>query len=109
MAKSGENIKLTLTKPIQAHGSSISTLEFRPPTGEDILDIGSPPFQIDEKRRTHIDLAVTGEYIVRLAAIPASSVKLLSPADLMGAFGVVAGFFGGSEKTRKNSSEGTGS
>ena len=65
--------------------------------------------EVFERESGGIDLAVTGEYIVRLAAIPASSVKLLSPADLMGAFGVVAGFFGGSEKTRKNSSEGTGS
>lgn len=107
MTKAGEKIKLSLSKPIPAHGETVSTLEFRYPSGDDILAIGSPPFSIDDKKRTHIDLAVTGEYIVRLADIPASSVKLMTPADLMGAFGVVAGFFGASETTRKKSSDTT--
>lgn len=105
--KNTDKIKLPLTKPIQAHGEEVSTLEFRSPSGEDVLEIGAPPFSVGKNERTYIDLAVTGEYIVRLAAIPVSSVKQLSPADLMAAFGVVAGFFGATGKTRKKSSEAT--
>jgi hypothetical protein len=105
--KAGEKTKLTLSKPITAHGQTISHLEFRAPSGEDILEIGAPPFIIDKKERTHIDFAVTGDYIVRLAEIPPSSVKLMAPIDLMAAFGVVAGFFGASETTRKKSSDTT--
>jgi hypothetical protein len=33
-----------------------------------------------------------------------SSVKLMQPADIMGAFGIIAGFFGDSETIRKKSS-----
>lgn len=107
MTKPGDKIKLSLTTPIKAHNETVSMLEFRAPSGEDILEIGSPPFSIDEKKRTHIDLAVTGEYIVRLAGIPPSSVKQMSGADLMAAFGVCAGFFGASETSRKKSSDTT--
>lgn len=104
---SSDKIKLPLTKPIEAHGDTVSQLEFRAPTGEDILEIGSPPFSVDDKKRTYFDLAVTGEYVVRLAGIPLSSVKQMSPADLMGAFGVVAGFFGALEMIPTNSSKDT--
>lgn len=102
-----EKVQLALTKPIQAHGEQIAVLEFRPPTGEDLLEVGAPPFIIDKKERTHIDLTVTGEYIERLCDIPRSSVKLMSPADMIAAFGVVAGFFGDTETIRKKSSDDT--
>lgn len=107
MSKSGEKNTLALTKPIKAHGEDVTQLVFRAPSGEDILKVGSPPFLVDDKRRTHIDLVTTAEYVELLADIPASSVKQMSPADLMSAFGMVAGFFGASETIRKKSSDTT--
>lgn len=102
-----DKVTIPLSKPIKAHGEDLSQLELRAPTGEDVLEIGAPPFTVDTKNRTNIDMAVTGEYIVRLAGIPLSSVRQMTPQDLMVAFGVVAGFFGDTAKTRKKSSADT--
>ena len=89
--------KLPLSKPIKAHDQEISELTFRDLTGEDLIEVGAAPFIIDDRSRTHIDFAATAAYIVRLAGIPTSSVKQMAPADMMKAFGVIAGFFGGTE------------
>jgi hypothetical protein len=35
-----EKNKLTLSKPIKAHGEDVTSLTFRPPTGEDLIEIG---------------------------------------------------------------------
>jgi hypothetical protein len=100
-----DKFTLPLSKPITAHGEEVTKLEFKAPSGEDLLEVGAPPFILDDKGRTHIDLVATGDYIVRLAGVPLSSVKMMAPPDFMGAFRVVAGFFGGSETTRKKSSD----
>lgn len=89
-----EKIKLTLSRPIKAHGADdVSTLEFREPTGEDLINSGMP-FCTDDKGRTHILPAETYACISKLAAIPMSSAKMLAPGDFIKAFGIVAGFFG---------------
>lgn len=100
---------LPLSKPIKAHGEEISSLTFRDMTGEDLLDVGSAPFMNDEKGRIHMNFAVTGDYIVRLAGIPPSSVKQMAPADIMAAYAMVARFFGAPVKTSKKPSSATSS
>lgn len=98
----GDKIKLALSKPIKAHNEELSILEIVPLTGLDLLEMGSPPFQIDQKGRTHIDIAMTGEYLVRLAGIPPSAVRQMAPKDLIAAFGIIASFFGDLEMTPKS-------
>jgi hypothetical protein len=105
----GDKIKLPLEKPIKAHGKEITYLEFRYPSGEDLLEIGSPNFAPDMQGHTHFDFAITGQYIVRLADVPLSTVKQMAPIDMMKAVGVVAGFFRGLGQTQTNSSEDTSS
>lgn len=104
-----DKVKLPLSKPIKAHGEEISVLEISPMTGTDLLEIGEPPFQLDDKKRMHMDMALTGEYLVRLAGIPPSAVRDMAPMDLISAFAVIAGFFGDLGTTLKRSSKGTGS
>jgi hypothetical protein len=94
-AKAPDTVKFPLTKPIKAHGeNAVTSLNLRMPSGEDLIEIGCAPFSIDNQEKTHIDFAATAKYISRLAEIPLSSVKMMSPRDIMSAFGVIAGFFG---------------
>lgn len=93
--------KITLTKPIKAHNDEVTELTFRPMTGEDLIEIGAAPFQVDQKERTHMDFGILALYIARLANIPPSSVKMMAPADLLQSFGVVSGFFGDTGPTQK--------
>lgn len=90
--------KLTLSKPISAHDEKISELTFREPTGDDLMACGEMPFALETKKSgatlTHISTDALALYIERLAGIPMSSVKQMTPKDFMGAFGIVAGFFG---------------
>lgn len=86
---------ITLKKPIQAHGSQVSSLTFREPTGEDIMDAGYPMLvQIDGKKiQMKVDGNALGEMIARLSETPPSSIKKLHHADFNRAAGVVGGFF----------------
>lgn len=103
------NNTVILKKPIKAHGKDYTSLTFREPTGDEVIELGVP-FSFGRNKRTHIDTEVTAEYIMRLANIPMSSVKMLQPADITACFGKIAGFFGNSEATTSspdNSSEDT--
>jgi hypothetical protein len=93
------NQKLTLSKPIQAHDEECIVLEFREPTGKDIAACGFP-FVMEAKNgkmQQSFDTEVLSAYIVRLAQIPRPSVDAMSPADFIGAMGIVMGFFADSE------------
>ena len=85
---------LTLTTPIQAHGTTMTTLSFKEPTGNDYVEAGVP---IKEGGR--IDTKVVADYISRLAGIPMSAVKSISFKDLMKAQNIVLGFFADTETT----------
>jgi hypothetical protein len=86
-----------LSKPITAHGAEVTELELREPTGQEIIDIGFPYLIVigdDDDQAMRIQVKTVGKYISKLAAIPPSSVGMLSPNDISQLAGVVLGFFG---------------
>jgi Phage tail assembly chaperone proteins, E, or 41 or 14 len=71
---------ITLAKPIQAHGETITALVFRDPCARDLKE-----FRIGD--------ATVGNWlplIASLAGIPPSSVESMCPADVLAAIDVVA-------------------
>lgn len=99
---------MKLSKPIQAHGETLTELTFREPNGGDLLQCGFP-FKTEMAASNpirHVDMEVIGRYISSLAGIPPISVKQLSLIDGTRAMGVVLDFFTNSE-TRNGSSNST--
>jgi hypothetical protein len=84
---------IELTTPIEAHGETVSKLELREPAVEDITRLGDP-YYFGTDKSIRLDSAVIAKYISRLAAIPESSVKMLSIRDFNTARGAVMDFFG---------------
>lgn len=85
-------MKLTLSKPIQAHGAETSELELAEPTGKDVRELGYP-FKLYSDQSIHLLADKTAAYVVRLAKIPMSSVDQMSPADLNNAGMMISSFF----------------
>lgn len=89
--------KVILTKPIEAHGETISSLDLKELTGADITACGVPFATIqgaDGKTAIQINAKEISQMISTLAGIPTSSVGKLSAADWMKAASAVIGFFG---------------
>ena len=84
--------ELQLTKPVRAHGETISVLEFEEPTGKDVRELGFP-YKMDGDQAILLNAAIVTKYITRLAKVPPSAVDEMSPADLNKASWLVAGFF----------------
>ncbi|MEJ8324389.1 MULTISPECIES: phage tail assembly protein [Kosakonia] len=93
--------ELVLTKPIQAHGETISVLELREPTGKDVRELGFP-YVTTGDAGVRLDAGVVAKYIARLGNIPPSSVDTMSPADLNTISWEVAGFFLGTSTPDKS-------
>jgi len=75
---------LKLTKPIEAHGEKIDTLNFRDAEGADLRVAGSPVYVVDNRDNTSstkFDHGALAIYISRLAQIPPTAVDKLPPAD----------------------------
>lgn len=95
----GVTVAIPLAKSIKAHGTDLDTLTLREPTTKDEIELGQP-FLItlgdgtDGSSGVRIQAAVVAKYIVRLAAIPMSSVEQLSRPDFSKAQAAVLGFFG---------------
>lgn len=89
-------MKLTLSKPITAHGEELTELELREPTGDEVCEIGFPYLLHINDGETMIELRpkLIRAYVSKLAGVPPSSLSALSPADISTATGVVMGFFG---------------
>lgn len=81
-----------LTAPILVHGEETRFLEFREPTGKDIMACGSA-FTICADESIRIDYKAVGAYVVRLAGVPTNAVEQLSGKDLSLCAQVVMGFF----------------
>lgn len=84
-----------LSRPAQAHGEEIATLQFREPTGEDAWACGMP-IRFNQDGEILIAMPVAMSLAARLAAVPLSTIKSLPLVDLMAAVGAVTGFFMGS-------------
>ena len=88
--------EMPLSKPIQAHGETLSALTFREPTGADLVKCGLPfSLAVDgTAAKVDFDTRAAAQWIAALAAIPPSSVAQLSFKDMAAAMMTVAGFFG---------------
>jgi hypothetical protein len=86
-------ITLPLSKEIDAYGKPTNQLELRAVTGEDLITLGHP-MTISGDGSFTFRMDVIAMYISKLASIPMSSVKQMSPKDLNEAATTVAGFLG---------------
>jgi hypothetical protein len=99
MNEAGNEITISLTRPITAHGEEVSELTFVRPVTKDRVDLGDP-------RLIHVDgvdvaieirTKVVAAYISRLARIPSSSVTKLAFADFETCSAVILSFFSGGD------------
>lgn len=91
---SGAVIKLS--KPVKAHGEEIHELTLAEPDSEVVMELGYP-FLIHSGGAMELRPKVVGDYVVRLAKVPRSTVKDLTLKDLQACQAAVMGFFGSSE------------
>ncbi|GAB5992926.1 phage tail assembly protein [Aeromonas enteropelogenes] len=84
--------EITLSDPIQAHGESLTKLELKKPTGEQVCRLGLP-YTMTPEGEISINMKKVKGYLIELCAIPASAVEQIEPADLNNAAWDVAGFF----------------
>lgn len=82
-----------LTKPVTGHGQPLMELELNEPTAEDIMELGYP-FLVHQGGSIELRPKVVGQYVVRLAKVPMSTVKQLAIPDLQACTAEVMGFFG---------------
>jgi hypothetical protein len=85
--------KITLKKPIQAHGEEISELTINEPT---IGALEGVELTISFEGTVKIDLAAIPKLIAASADIPPSAAKQIGFSDLPAMVEVVMGFIGGS-------------
>lgn len=88
-------VTLSLSRPIQAHGETVTELTFREPTAKDIIAAGFP-FSVKTSGETatrEFNMDSVAELISDLAAIPRPSVAQLSVLDFTRAMGAVLDFF----------------
>ena len=95
---SGGSVTLLLSKPIQAHGKEITEIVLRPPTVEDIMELGTPMLMFPGADGNSVGLEirakVIGQYVMRLGKVPLSTVKAMALADFQKAQGEIMSFFG---------------
>jgi len=93
-----EAVTITLSKPIMAHGKEITELLLRPVTVEDVMELGQPTLLIPgadgNSVGVEIRAKVVGNYLMRLGAVPLSTIKSLSMSDFQKGQNAVMGFFG---------------
>jgi hypothetical protein len=96
---------IVLEKAIQAHDKDLTELVLREPTVKDTMELGQPFLIIvgDGDTGIRIQQKVVGQYIVRLAGIPMSSVHSLTLQDFSKAQAAVLGFFGAGDAEQSSS------
>ena len=94
-------VKVTLSKPVSAHGDEVTVLTFREPTCEDIVACGYPLVIGEDGALPQAGAIV--KYIARLGGIPPSSAKALSALDFTACMKVILPFFGELEPSGQTS------
>ncbi len=92
-------VEIKLTKPIKAHGETLSALTLREPTGADIVECGFM-WKFENVGPTSvrmIDAPAVSRFISELAGIPLPSVGQMSVTDWVRAMGEVVGFLADTE------------
>jgi len=75
---------LRLSKPIQTHQGSTSTIKFRDPIGSDFVDVNKLPFEVvgvDGARTVKIDFALGAKWASRLSGIDEELLGQMNRAD----------------------------
>lgn len=93
-----EPLVVPLTKPIQAHAKEVTSLTFREPMPDDLMQYGSPVLMIPSAEGDmgiEVRPKVIGKYISVLGNIPMSSVKEMSVADFLACQGALLPFLQG--------------
>ncbi len=87
---------ITLSKPITAHGETLSELTFREPTVKDLTELGYPFKIVQGSNGAGVELVpkVILAYTARLAAVNPASLDSLSMGDFSRIQAVILGFFG---------------
>ncbi|MFT4271279.1 MAG: phage tail assembly protein [Pantoea sp.] len=98
--------ELLLSKPIVAANETLSVLEIREPTYDEVEQFGIP-FSYNEAGEMKLDSRVTLKYIPVLASIPRSSAAKMSLKDVFMASMTIVGFFTGSEAAADSASDST--
>lgn len=87
---------VTLTRPIQAHGSERKQIELREPNGVDIQECGGDPRAGGADKNGNVVIVnphVVANYISRLGEVPPSSVGQLCAIDWTRCQNAIIGFF----------------
>lgn len=87
------SLTVTLQVPIEAHGETVTQLNLRRPTVQEVRAIKSLPYKIGQDEEVKIDTDVAAKYIAVCAAIPSSSVNQLDLSDLNDLAWAVTRFF----------------
>mgnify|MGYP003403028446 CR=1 FL=1 len=97
----GDKIVIKLSRPLEHGDDEIFELALRPPTVEDIADIGYPFTVATDDGETRIELKPKAilKYASRLAAVPPSVLKTMAISDFMNVQTEIMGFFGGLAET----------
>ncbi|KTS70599.1 phage small tail protein E [Pantoea stewartii] len=98
--------ELLLSKPVMAAGETLSVLEIREPTYDEVEQFGIP-FSYTEAGEMKLDSRVTLKYIPVLAGIPRSSAAKLTLKDVFMASMTIVGFFTGSETAETSEPDST--
>jgi Phage tail assembly chaperone proteins, E, or 41 or 14 len=88
---------LDLSKPITAHGETLSQLSLRSPTVKEFIAAGRSPYVVAGDGTVAPDMAVCAKLLSMICGIPPSSVDQLAPADFFRAVWQVVGFTGQSQ------------
>jgi hypothetical protein len=87
---------LKLKRAIKAHGEMIDILNFRAPTGADIIEVGDNPVVLDMSRNppliTHNARAMA-QMIARLAGINPGALRDMDPTDFTECCWLLTDFF----------------
>lgn len=79
--KKAKTVKRKLETPVEAHGETITEIEFREPTAGDLVDHGDPldiDYQTGGMRFNPPEMT---EMMAALAKVPPSSIRAMTPRD----------------------------
>ena len=98
-----DSVTIPLTKPIRAHGETLSELTLRPPTVKELRSTGSP-YKGSAGAAIAADYEVCANLISSICGIPNSSVDELSGRDFNLLAMTLVGFTVGATAEDMNSS-----
>jgi|SRR5882724_9448661 len=85
---------INLEVPVQAHGETLKAMEFRRPTGKDLMQMPVHPVTINWDTGEVIPIpSAMGQVMVMLAAVPPSTIASMDSEDFTACAYALASFF----------------